>query len=323
MAIVVLVLGTTLAGAAVVMEPDATLLGWLPSNGAVPTPTPTAAPAVPVPGSGAGETSVATAGQSATGPAPATTRASAPNAPSPEVSTSALAAPAVTQASMAPPTPAAPSQATNTASTTSVPTRLRVVYHGDRHRKVVALTFDDGYSPTALRQILAILKRDKVGATFFPYGWAVHQDPAGWHMVVAAGYPIGNHTLSHPLLTRLTYAQVITEMIRGRRTIDLYSGGRSADYMRPPGGALNAATARAILKAGYPTIVMWDVDTLDWQRPSVATIVARAIRGTNGSIVLMHSGPRNTPRALPAIIASYRARGFTLVTISELLADLP
>ena len=194
------------------------------------------------------------------------------------------------------------------------------VYNGSRAKKVVALTFDDGYNPVALRQILAILKRENIVATFFPYGWAVHKDPAGWKMVVAAGYPIGNHTLSHATLTTLPPDQVTTEMVRGHRTIDLYSGGKSINLMRPPGGAFNAVTAKAIAKAGYHTIVMWDVDTFDWQGPSAATILARAIRGTNGSIVLMHSGPLNTPKALPAIIANYRARGFTFVTVPQLLA---
>ena len=92
--------------------------------------------------------------------------------------------------------------------------------------------------------------------------------------------------------------------------------------MRPPGGAFNARTSRAIARAGYPIIVMWDVDTFDWKDLSVAAITARAIRGTNGSIVLMYSGPARTPKALPAIIASYKARGFTFVTIPPLLAGV-
>ncbi|MEO6715110.1 MAG: polysaccharide deacetylase family protein [Mycobacteriales bacterium] len=198
-------------------------------------------------------------------------------------------------------------------------TTARAIYNGSRANRVVALTFDDGYSPVALRQILAILKREHVAATFFPYGWATSNDPPGWKMVTAAGFPIGNHTLTHATLTSLTPAEVTEQMMRGRRTIDLYSGGKSGNYMRPPGGAFNAPTSRAIAKAGYPVIVLWDVDTFDWQGPSVATITTRAIRGTNGSIVLMHSGPPSTSKALPAIIANYRSRGFTFVTIPELL----
>lgn len=144
-------------------------------------------------------------------------------------------------------------------------------------------------------------------------------DPAGWQKVVAAGYPIGNHTLRHTVLTGVTLAQVEDEMTRGRATIDHYSGGKSGNFMRPPGGKYNTAIAEQIASAGYQTIVMWDVDTRDWAGASVATIIARGIRGTNGSIVLMHAGPVNTPKALPSIIANYRKRGFTFVTVPELL----
>ncbi len=89
--------------------------------------------------------------------------------------------------------------------------------------------------------------------------------------------------------------------------------------MRPPGGSYTKATAQAIARAGYSTIVLWDVDARDWAGGSASTIRVRAIRGTNGSIVLMHAGPTNTVKALPAIIASYKARGFHFVTIPELL----
>jgi peptidoglycan/xylan/chitin deacetylase (PgdA/CDA1 family) len=323
-----LVLGTTLGIAAAGVDPRASLLALLPgssgagssagSGGSSAAP----APVAPFPTLTAGGPSLsggasnaapsgtlATTGGPASTPSPGTTAEASPSIPASSGSPSPSPVPSATGGPLTVPA--------------TVRTTPRVLYHGDRHRREVALTFDDGYSPTALRQILGILKREKVVATFFPYGWAVHQDPAGWHTVVSDGYPIGNHTLRHVILTTLTAEQVTTEMTRGRRTIDLYSDGRSANFMRPPGGAFNAITAKAVLKAGYPTIVMWDVDTFDWQGPSAATITARAIRGTNGSIVLMHSGPSNTPKALPAIIANYRARGFTFVTVSEILAEQP
>ncbi len=317
---VAVLIGATLGMVASGVRPSSDLLAWLGGQ-AAGTASPAATDAVPTastprdsgapPASGGGLGSAAPgsvspghsgSGGSATPGSPAPSRAPGSSAGS---GTGATAPPG----SSSPPGP----------STGSAP-QARPVYNGSRDKKVVALTFDDGYSPVALRQILAILKREQITATFFPYGWAVHQDPEGWHMVVAAGYPIANHTLTHTILTTLTADQVTTEMTRGRRTIDLYSGGRSVDLMRPPGGAFNAVTAKAIARAGYDTIVLWDVDTFDWQGPSASTILARAIKGTNGSIVLMHSGPPNTPKALPGIIANYRSRGFTFVTVPELLA---
>jgi len=197
--------------------------------------------------------------------------------------------------------------------------KVRIVTNGSRAQHVVALTFDDGYSAVATIQILQVLLREKVAATFFPYGWAVHATSPAWHAVVQAGFPIGNHTLSHANLANLTPAQVTYQLVRGREAIDAWSGGTSVNLMRPPYGAYTKRDIAAIGAAGYGTIVLWDVDTLDWSGNSVSTIVSRAIRGTNGSIVLMHAGPMNTPKALPAIIAWYRAHGYRFVTVPELL----
>jgi peptidoglycan/xylan/chitin deacetylase (PgdA/CDA1 family) len=320
--LVVLAVGALLLGASIALltsgvRPSDAVLAWL--NGqAAGTASPDASAAA------SGDVAAATDGTAATNAPPSPEASGEPGAsPSsgPTPTTGASTPPAGSPVASGP--AATPRPSASTASSPGVVTagsgQARAVSNGSRAKKVVALTFDDGYSPVALRQILAILKRERVTATFFPYGWAVHQDPEGWHMVAAAGYPIGNHTLRHTILTTVTPDQVYEEMTRGRKTIDLYSGARSIDLMRPPGGAFNAPVAKAIKRAGYDTIVLWDVDTFDWQGPSAETIYQRAIKGTNGSIVLMHSGPLNTPKALPRIIANYRARGFSFVTVPALL----
>ena len=125
--------------------------------------------------------------------------------------------------------------------------------------------------------------------------------------------------MSHADLSKLTPAQVTDQLVRGREAINAWSGGTSINLMRPPYGAYTKADLPAIGAAGYGTVVLWDVDTLDWTGNSVSTIVSRAITGANGSIILMHAGPANTPKALPAIIAWYRAHGYTFVTVPQLL----
>jgi peptidoglycan/xylan/chitin deacetylase (PgdA/CDA1 family) len=202
---------------------------------------------------------------------------------------------------------------------TSAPAFARVYRNGARTQKVIALTFDDGYSPTATRAILRILLADHVAATFFPYGRAMKLDPSLWKEIAAAGYPIGNHTYSHPNLAHLSSAGVISQLTMARATIHSITGRTEPAIVRPPYGAYTTATREAAARAGYPTMVVWDVDSRDWAGLSVAAITTRAEAGRHGSIVLMHAGPPNTPRALPAIIASYRARGYTFVTVPQLL----
>ena len=193
------------------------------------------------------------------------------------------------------------------------------IYHGSRTTKVVALTFDDGYSPTRVRQILSILVANHVPATFFPYANAMKLSPSTWRAVANAGYPVGDHTLSHPDLTTLSYTSDKAQICGFRHVADPILGKASIDWFRPPYGAWNSRVATAAASCGYGHMLLWDIDTRDWSGVSASTIAARALAGTNGSIVLMHAGPANTPYALQRIINGYRARGFKFVTIPQLL----
>jgi peptidoglycan/xylan/chitin deacetylase (PgdA/CDA1 family) len=193
-----------------------------------------------------------------------------------------------------------------------------VAYSGSRLYRVVALTFDDGYYPSSVLSILATLRREGVKATFFPTSAAVKASPDVWRRVAAAGYPIGNHTINHPNLTTLSWSSKVYQITASRRTIEAVTGVRQIPYLRPPYGAWNTSVVSAASYAGYRRVVIWDVDSQDWRRPSRSTLIYNATRGRNGSIVLMHTLP-NTADALTSIIRSYKSRGFKFVTIPQLL----
>ncbi len=194
-----------------------------------------------------------------------------------------------------------------------------VVEHGSRLERTVALTFDDGWDPRAVRAIGRILRAEGVPATFFPYGIAVRRAPDVWREIAAAGFPIGNHTQSHRDLARLPDKSVRAQLRSERRTVEPIIGRPMIPYLRPPYGSWTSATARVAAADGYRAIVTWDVDSRDWSRITPASIVRRATHGGNGAIVLLHAGPPATVAALPAIIAAYRARGFSFVTVPGLL----
>jgi peptidoglycan/xylan/chitin deacetylase (PgdA/CDA1 family) len=202
---------------------------------------------------------------------------------------------------------------------------IPVYRHGSRAKRLVALTFDDGFNPSATLKILGVLESEGVVATFFPYGWAVSRNASVWRRVAAAGHSFANHTQGHKVLTRLSHAQVVKELTDARRTVERVTGKKMVPLLRPPGGAWNAATARAAKAAGIRGIVLWDVDPQDWRGYSASTIAARSVVGKNGSIVLLHAGPSATPSALRSIIRSYRSRGFSFVTVEQILglASLP
>jgi len=186
---------------------------------------------------------------------------------------------------------------------------------------VVALTFDDGNDPTQLRVIFHILQATHVPATFFPFAQAMTLDPALWHSLAAAGYPIGNHTVTHPDLLRVSDAVLRREIVGATAMIRAISGRAPIPVFRPPFGAWDIRVAAAASAAGYPTLLLWDVDPRDWSGISSPVIAQRVLTHTrDGSVVLLHVGPYHTAAALPSIIAGLARRGFRFVTVPQLLA---
>jgi peptidoglycan/xylan/chitin deacetylase (PgdA/CDA1 family) len=199
----------------------------------------------------------------------------------------------------------------------------RIVSNGSRSQPVVALTFDDGDSPAAVSSILATLRAADVPATFFPRADAMRAAPAVWQRVANAGYPIGNHSVTHPELTKVSDARLRYEVQEATAIITATSGRPPIDVLRPPYGEWNGRVAAAAAGGGYPTLMLWDVDPRDWSGIAATTIVQRVLGAArDGSVILLHAGPYHTPEALPAIIAGLRARGFGFVTVPQLIGSV-
>ncbi len=195
-----------------------------------------------------------------------------------------------------------------------------VSYRGPANHRVVALTFDDGYSPAALRKIFNTLVANKVVATFFVNGVYLSRAPSLWKQVAAAGFPVGNHTYSHVDIRHLTASQLAKELDLTAKAWHRITGTSLIPYFRPPYG-YNSASADALVAAdGYPNIVLWSNSVADTTADTtVATGTAAALRSGPGGIVLLHVGPALTPELLQGVIDGFRARGFGFVTIPELL----
>ncbi|MGI5336353.1 polysaccharide deacetylase family protein [Streptomyces sp. CA-181903] len=162
-------------------------------------------------------------------------------------------------------------------------------HHVTAGPKTVALTFDDGPSPLYTPRVLAVLARYGVPATFFLIGRNVVKYPDVAREILDQGHELGNHSWSHPDLTRLTRDRVRDEI---RRTQDVIGDttGRTPRVFRAPYGffapASLAVCARLRLRP-----VSWSVDTVDWSNPGVEHIVRTVeTEAVTGSIVLHHDG---------------------------------
>jgi len=210
--------------------------------------------------------------------------------------------------------------AQSVAAATPGSTKARIVFHGDRTKRVLALTVDDGWSPERVRVIFGELQRANIAATFMPYTQAMTADRALWRQIADAGYPIGNHTVTHPDLTKLSAARQLAEIGGARSMAEQIIGRPTIRVFRPPYGAYNQSVVNAAIEAGFPTVMLWDTSDRDTSpEGSAAEMIAAGEQGTNGSILMAHGGPVVTPSILPTIIAYYLARGYRFVTVSELL----
>ena len=194
----------------------------------------------------------------------------------------------------------------------------QVASHGSRTTKVVALTFDDGYDVPNTERILRFLVAHRVNATFFPTAKAVEMAPKTWQKVAAAGFPIGNHTYHHISLKGLCYEKQLAELTKAK-TVIAGEALPMQGYMRPPYEEYDNATRLAAAGAGEAYVVLWDIDTFDWTGVDRLTIANRALKGRSGSIILMHTSAHPTAAALWRIVAKFRARGYSFVTVGQLL----
>ena len=193
------------------------------------------------------------------------------------------------------------------------------VTSGPRATHAVALTFDDGYRRSACASIARTLRAHGATGTFFVNGIHLAKAPSAWRDILA-GQQIGNHTRSHLRLTKELEQVVRRQIYQNEGLQERILGRPMLKVLRPPYGAQDARIRRIAGELGYTHTVLWSVDSRDWQRSAtVPSIIDRATGAPPGSIILMHCGPNETPRALPRIIEHYQARGISLAGLDVVL----
>jgi len=190
----------------------------------------------------------------------------------------------------------------------------------------LALTFDDGPNPAATPQLLEVLARHNVRATFFVIGDYVVREKALTREIAAAGHVIGNHTMTHPWLPFVSSARIRAELAGCNAAIEDAVGNR-VELLRPPHGAVRPAVLRAAKNLSLE-IVQWNLIVKDWKADSAAIVLARIEDGIGanrrrgrGTNVVLHDGGQGSPReprlktveAVDRLLASLRP-GMSLVT---------
>ena len=199
-------------------------------------------------------------------------------------------------------------------------TRQLPVYSVERDDKVLAISFDAAWGGSQTPALLDILDEYGVKTTFFLVGIWVERFPELVQEIIARGHEIGNHSTSHPEMSKLSEEKIREELAVTSDRIEALTGVRPTLF-RPPYGDYSGRVVTVSRAEGYEC-VQWSVDSLDWKNRGVEELVRQATRKiAPGDIVLFHNDSQFIVEALPTILKTYQDAGYTIVPVSEILLE--
>lgn len=197
------------------------------------------------------------------------------------------------------------------------------VFQGNPDRKVIYLTFDNGYEQGYTEEILDVLKQKDVPAAFFVTGHYLKSEPELVKRMVKEGHIIGNHSWHHPDLTEVSNERLKREIQKVEKAYTEITGRHDMMYLRPPRGVFSERTLALTEKLGY-TNVFWSLAFLDWEtdkqkgwKYSYRNVMEQI---HPGAILLLHTVSKDNAKALPKIIESLREQGYKFKSLDYLMA---
>lgn len=214
----------------------------------------------------------------------------------------------------------APTESTDTAQQTTAPNTAaptESTAQPSTGKKTVAITFDDGPHPTYTLELLEILEKYNVKATFFVLGTNLKSDARinVLKKTVAAGHEIGNHSYSHPTVLEITADEFLLDAEKGSDAIYSACGVRPA-LIRTPGGKFSTELLGKI----QSPIIHWTVDTRDWEHNDPDTCLEKLkAQVYDGAIILMHDRKSNVAKSAEVMIKWLLDNDYNITTVSELM----
>ncbi len=200
----------------------------------------------------------------------------------------------------------------------SAATRQLPIYCVQKDYKVLSISFDAAWGNEDTQQLIDILDKYGVKATFFVVGEWVDKYPESVKALFDAGHEVMSHSDSHAHFNSLSADEIVADLTACGDKIEGVTGVRPTLF-RCPYGEYDDHVINAVRSMDIEPI-QWDVDSLDWKDLSAADITKRVTGKVQpGSIVLFHNAALHTPEALPGIIEALLQQGYTFVPISQLI----
>ncbi|GAO42082.1 polysaccharide deacetylase family protein [Flavihumibacter petaseus] len=200
---------------------------------------------------------------------------------------------------------------------------MPVICQGDKSGKKIAITFDDGPDSTLTPQVLDLLRKEKVPATFFVIGNKLNGQEALLQRAHTEGHIIGNHSFSHAPLFDLYSSKRMQQELAEVNAQLFYILHNRPRFFRPPYGVTNPNLAKAVRRTGMKAIG-WNVRSLDTVTPDDDKLFERVMRSLQpGAILLFHDTMPVTLRILPQLIAGARELGYEWTSLDKLINEAP
>lgn len=199
--------------------------------------------------------------------------------------------------------------------------RVYVLFRGHPNRREVAITFDDGPHPPFTQRLLAMLKQLGVRATFFVVGRIAEKHPEILKQMVSDGHEVANHSYTHPKFSKLSYPEMVQELVKTNKVITKITG-KPVRSFRAPGGDHSPKTISAA-KSLNMTLVLWTNSPADFEKVGSQVLASRTLNHLhNGADILLHDGIEETMEMLPLIVGRLRSQGYRFITIEEMTRHL-
>ncbi|MBR4435544.1 MAG: polysaccharide deacetylase family protein [Clostridia bacterium] len=195
------------------------------------------------------------------------------------------------------------------------------VYSVGRDDKKIALTIDAAWQDDKTPFILETLEAYNIKATFFLCGFWVNEHPDMVKRIYDAGHEIGNHSMTHPHMNKLSKDAIVKELNDFETAVSAIIGKKTTLF-RAPYGEYNDNVVKTLRECGYE-VIQWDIDTIDWREERSAKTILDSVlpRIRNGSIILSHNNGYKIEQYLPTLIETLLSQGYEFATVSELLLD--
>ena len=191
------------------------------------------------------------------------------------------------------------------------------IYCVNRDDNKISISFDAAWGGDKTLGILELLDEYNIKTTFFLVDIWTQKYPELVKEIVARGHEIGNHSTSHPQMSKLNETQIAKELNTQADNVLAIAGVRPVLF-RPPYGDYNNRVITTARAQGFVPI-QWSVDSLDWKNRGAQEIINRATKVKSGDIVLFHNDSQYILDALPAVLKYYAENGYSVVPISEIL----